>query len=879
MQKREPASVYGAIALPTATSIPSHRCLQWSADGQLCLVTKNAVVILTPDHGINFDADSALKSSSSSGGIPFGWFKTMIEHAAQIEAVKWPDYSQAWGAVSLGSLDLCLTSLAISPSGLSVNGRCIFATLSSNMDLIFWAAGKNYLKGEYTKVNEVTPFLLNLVAPTEEAKTNAVNVLKAQVVSIEWTPQAEFKLVPSPCLDGSCLVAGSRAGELIFLRYRPGSDPEHLTTLQVADTWITHIAFARWKGIDAEAGQPHEVQGRLAYSTSDGAIGLVKITQKLHEIKEETATFTPRYKVALQAEHVEEDIFAAAIPMGITALKWVGVGARHEPMLFASTPGMVRFWCRTNCTRAHTLRIPTRPLNRRNIPADASSLHPVSGVYYLEEQDRLVVVLFDGSIWVVGDLRWMWEESEHEKPYWVSTSMDDEESSTNGKAMQSLGLNSEALSTVSRTIFLSLENERREKEKGAAVDKWDMCRINGAVDYDGDGVISWVYESTRPSDFSYKQDSQHSGTVIVSKMWSDLAEKENLLHNLKRVLSCAKASSWKSPLHTLRAFFLHLRDPKRLEELHHGLLEVLRFQPDVGVIGVREGRAIDVPSRAISLVDEERMDVDAEVEEIGLSGVDERMNKMKENFRFSVSTHLFGWDELLSLRMRLSLADIAWKLSNNEQRQAECGVVAQALLNAISHRVLRTIIKHVGAVVGMLQANDVPFVSRLIVQSLLPGCPLDLVEEGKKLTTKIQPLLKEAKSASASSKTTDNAGGNVGEPLVPSEADIMTQLLELCPACGVEIPLEDITSAVCQHGHTWARCSVTTFILTTPWVRTCVGCSRKAFVPPSAHIRPDGQRDVDQIPAIIAQGGWVVEELLEAVKGCLFCGNRFVSIL
>jgi general transcription factor 3C protein 4 len=76
-----------------------------------------------------------------------------------------------------------------------------------------------------------------------------------------------------------------------------------------------------------------------------------------------------------------------------------------------------------------------------------------------------------------------------------------------------------------------------------------------------------------------------------------------------------------------------------------------------------------------------------------------------------------------------------------------------------------------------------------------------------------------------------------------------------------------------------ARCSITTFILSTPWVRTCVGCSRKAFFPPSAHVRSDGQRDLDQIPRIIAQGGWVVEELLEAVKGCLFCGNRFVSIL
>lgn len=29
----------------------------------------------------------------------------------------------------------------------------------------------------------------------------------------------------------------------------------------------------------------------------------------------------------------------------------------------------------------------------------------------------------------------------------------------------------------------------------------------------------------------------------------------------------------------------------------------------------------------------------------------------------------------------------------------------------------------------------------------------------------------------------------------------------------------------------------------------------------------------------MAARGWVVEELLEAVRRCLFCGNSFVSVL
>src|SRR5882762_9932844 len=70
-----------------------------------------------------------------------------------------------------------------------------------------------------------------------------------------------------------------------------------------------------------------------------------------------------------------------------------------------------------------------------------------------------------------------------------------------------------------------------------------------------------------------------------------------------------------------------------------------------------------------------------------------------------------------------------------------------------------------------------------------------------------------------------------------------------------------------------ARCSVTSFILATPMVRTCVGCSRKAFLPLSRK----EPASPNWLP--VAAQSWIVEELLEAVHCCLFCGNSFVSIL
>ncbi|PPQ85130.1 hypothetical protein CVT25_004230 [Psilocybe cyanescens] len=74
----------------------------------------------------------------------------------------------------------------------------------------------------------------------------------------------------------------------------------------------------------------------------------------------------------------------------------------------------------------------------------------------------------------------------------------------------------------------------------------------------------------------------------------------------------------------------------------------------------------------------------------------------------------------------------------------------------------------------------------MIVQSLLPGCPPELTEEGKQLSLLIQPLV--AASSPSASAAPDGFGA---------------ELNESCPACGVDVPLQDITTAVCANGHTW----------------------------------------------------------------------------
>jgi len=127
--------------------------------------------------------------------------------------------------------------------------------------------------------------------------------------------------------------------------------------------------------------------------------------------------------------------------------------------------------------------------------------------------------------------------------------------------------------------------------------------------------------------------------------------------------------------------------------------------------------------------------------------------------------------------------------------QVQCGQVAQKLLAAISHCVLRILVRHlrsiISVVTGAPRANslahslslaliiapDIPFVLREVVQSLLPGSPQDLADEAQALSDTLT-------TAFAIDPAT-------------------TGLHEFCPACHAEVPLQDITHATCPNGHTW----------------------------------------------------------------------------
>ena len=252
---------------------------------------------------------------------------------------------------------------------------------------------------------------------------------------------------------------------------------------------------------------------------------------------------------------------------GITALRWINIVGRNvcvwffsviatewmlisfdKPILVTSNPGIIKLWSRSSdnpsitdgWTGYRSLLIKTQ-----KISVDSSAFHRVTGISYLQNQDCLLITLFDGSFHVICDFG--------RDPRWASTS-----DIQNYPGEVDIGpLTSEDLSKMSRSLFI-------KAEKGN-VDRRDMVRINGVAPYDDASCFAWVYEyvslrrllydigrnllisfnrTSRPSDFSYKHDAKHSNMLMVAQMWEE-HDDELFLHKLSVLLNTVKTSMMK----------------------------------------------------------------------------------------------------------------------------------------------------------------------------------------------------------------------------------------------------------------------------------------------------------------------------------------------
>ncbi|KAJ7065359.1 transcription factor IIIC subunit delta N-term-domain-containing protein [Mycena amicta] len=761
-------SIYSAFNIPTILSRPSTTCLQWSADGQLFFLSKTAVYVLTPERGVH----SVTLPPGDGQHSHVRWFSTMIDFNPR-DAHSWCLASQAWGGLSLGSLDVGLRAVACSPSNLTANASCVAAILSSNMDLSLWHSVQNTVTGEWVKICDVPPLITEAAAP--DTRSADAKTLRSQTTCLLWSTQADFDTWPAPCLDSSFLATGTRAGTVNLFRFARSS-LEHVATVEVADEWITHLAFSAWKTV-----KKGESRASLTYGTTSGAVGVVNITQNLYSTSP-SLSFCPAYNIETRIEKTQGLVFES-IKTGITALACIQ--PRGHPVIVRTTPGVVSLWNDATSSKLGWSGHRRIRLSTRKLTVASSSFHAVSGLYYVPQEDALLISLSDGTMHVIDSLK-------------TEPTLADVSRGTNE-------FTSEHVSRVVRSAF--------KRTDRTAVSKGDVNRVSGFVPFDGSAAALWIQESAQPTNFDYVYDSSHQNMLVAAELRKKSPQNE-FLRELFVILNSNKASSGSTPLHLLRPVFLRSQD---LLDLQDGVVETLLKDAD---------RCPPVP-------------------EIPQWTGDASNANLSYELQRSLKTYLFGCNVLHSLRLKLSVADYCWRHANNTSQRAAFNEAAQRLLQIISAITMRVLCRHLKAITSCLQAADAPFVIRIALQAASPGAPPALRADAARLLSALPPAL--------SSTSTQQAA-----------------LEEICLACGLTMNIAGGggCDSVCANGHSWGRCAATTFILSTPKVRTCTGCARKVFMAPSE------ENEVSSILPPLAQS-WVVEAFLKAVTRCMFCGNTF----
>ncbi|KAF8074711.1 transcription factor IIIC subunit delta N-term-domain-containing protein [Lyophyllum atratum] len=752
-------SCFPIYAKLSFTESPSTTCcLQWSDDGQ----TPNyAAVLKVP------------KSQSISHDKGPDWFRTIIDFDKK-RIQNWPDISQDWSAVAFGSLDVGLQAVALSPSNLTDDGGCLAAVLTSNMDLSLWAPEKNRVQGKWTKIQEVTPLV-------SRSALGDRSTAQAQVTSVTWSRQADFDIDPAPGLDTSLLVAGTRGGMVMFLRFEDGA-VRYLDEIKVADNWITQLAFSPWTLV--EKGK---CEARIACGTSDGVINLLTLTQSLTSVPSTTG-FGPAFNVKRGIQVCIQQVFESD-KRCLTALTWIL--CKGTSILIVCKPGLVSFIAPPSSNLGWSGRR-TLSLQAQRISVGSSPLQPVSGVHHVPTDDVLLVCLSDGSIHAVHHVS--------SEPSWTADIPRDD-------------MTSQRLSQNARLAF---EQTQPENTKYT-----DVNRIYGLIPFNSQGALLWLQESCHPTDLDYTYDAKQHIVLVAAQLWQ-CNESESILREFSDTLNAAKTIDG-APIHLLGPFLSYLLDHR---EIFPDILRVL--QCPITSMDFCFENISSPPDPSIGPT-------------------------LQAGFRKCISRYLFGSNQLLRLRMKLSVADMMLRSPPVCPAQVECEQIACQLFDVISQIVLRILIHHLAPIATVLTLSDAPFALRLTDQASSPGCPPGLVAEARCLADIIHSTLSTA------------------EPMRTVPGNPMS---EVCPACDAVILLESGAHAICANGHSWGRCSITSFILSTGMVRRCTGCSRKALLPLSCK---DSSSVTNWLPE--QAQCWLVEELLEAASRCLFCGNIFVSSL
>ncbi|QRV74168.1 transcription factor IIIC subunit delta amino-terminal protein [Ceratobasidium sp. AG-Ba] len=477
-------SLLSTLSLNDAPINSSVDTLQCSGDGQIAVVTRSVVYVVTPNFDTKTESNPGNIEPNSSTGA-FTWFRTAVHDV---------DKARAWAEHNEGSELWNLHGKQL--HGLPAGSTNLEVTLTNNMEVFVWAPVKNPLNGKWIKIQNITEDQIS--AYDQENLMLTDDVLRCQTCSIAWSSSNREDDLSSPLDAKSSLLAlGSRFGDLnLFYWDSDMHKARHCLTCHVEEAWVTSLAWSQWKPVDAGNSGEHGI-----------------------------SCMRPNAEEPYSAFKLPKVIEADA--RSITAMTFAVTCGDLQLQLAVAKPGFVQLYRQSGLSDSQTpegTSLQTVLLSVARTSLGSTPIATCTGLYYLSE-DRLVVILAEGSFNVVADASGMAHlEDDNNKPDRMIGYCDN-------RVMRRL----------------------TEAAEEGPLNQAEYARIYGVRPIGSGRHIVWTQMVLQPYDLSFRVQANFRTRVCVAKLWDQETDSNSRIVSLvNAVQQKPKSIAYSSPTALLR---------------------------------------------------------------------------------------------------------------------------------------------------------------------------------------------------------------------------------------------------------------------------------------------------------------------------------------
>ncbi|BEI87844.1 uncharacterized protein CcaverHIS019_0105620 [Cutaneotrichosporon cavernicola] len=356
METRKLPRILSSRSLAGVAAAYSRRNMAWNDDGQLLLVTRQAVTVATPyltttlaspsvqldlalhrslnpaarivkeeedddDDTIHVDLPEQATHVLARSPFEVRWWVT-----AAVSKEKGSDDEYGWTGLGdevtgvVADRDRLMRAAVWSPSGLNALGGALLVVLS-NHGVASVHAPEDAYNQAWSEIADLSRATVQVLGDgeIEGPSPTLAGMLHMRKTAMEWSPPTPLPTMLG--IDGSVLALGNRAGGVELWAYDGGFT--HLTAVYLPRPFATEVTWSPWRIVDDET-----CVAQLAAATSDGGVCVLAVTRKAYARSGTWDLTVGSFSTVVQPDK-----------RTVNAMKWI-----TDDTLVMTKPGTVSIW-------------------------------------------------------------------------------------------------------------------------------------------------------------------------------------------------------------------------------------------------------------------------------------------------------------------------------------------------------------------------------------------------------------------------------------------------------------------------------------------------------------------------------------------------------